>query len=766
MKIVFSIAKAELYKLFYSPVAWLILVIFTLQLAIAFVNPNYGIGAFLHAQLTGYHNDDITNEFFSAPNAFFFRALSNIYYYIPLLTMGIMSREFSTGSIKLLYSSPITNRQIILGKYLSIMIFGLVLVAILGVFCGFAAAVFDHVDWRLLLCALLGIYLLICAYGAVGLFISCLTSYLVVAAIGTVAIFALLGYLSGLGQDIPVVRDITYWIGFSGRDTTFVLGLITSEDLLYFLIIIGVFLSFAVIKLQSGRQKLNWAVTWSRYSAVIIIAIVLGYISAQPRFKGFIDVTRTKRNTLTASSQKIMAALPYGTSITTYVNVLDYLYFYVTPDQYMRDKERFSQYLRFRPDLKLNYKYYYHRTINPALDKQYPKLNDRQRLDAQKHLYQWDFDILPYEKIAEEVDLRPENFRVVRVITTPEGKRSLLRFFDDSESLPREAEISASFKKLVANLPEVAFVEGQNERSLNDLTDNGYNRWSIDKLNRDALVNQGFKVRPVSLDYPLSKDINILVLADLAKPLNATQKANLEFYLNNGGNLLFLAEPGQQNSVNSLIERFGVSLLPGQLIHTTSRFSSSLLALQPEHNVGSVSYFFDDVVKFNWYLTMPTAGALKITANKGYTVTTLFQSNPSEIWKTLSLNISKSDSVKYNGLNGDSKNIYPTLVALEKKQNGRSQRIVIGSDADWLSNGELSSNRTHVSSANFRTQLAVFNFLSGNESPVDTRRANPLDNHISISEGAWIISKNIINWAYPLILALTGVFVWIRRRGR
>ena len=43
----------------------------------------------------------------------------SLHFYIPLLTMGLISRELSTGSIKLLYSSPISNAQIVLGRFLS-----------------------------------------------------------------------------------------------------------------------------------------------------------------------------------------------------------------------------------------------------------------------------------------------------------------------------------------------------------------------------------------------------------------------------------------------------------------------------------------------------------------------------------------------------------------------------------------------------------------------------------------------------------------------
>lgn len=44
-----------------------------------------------------------------------------LYLYMPLLTMGLMSREFSSGSIKLLYSSPVTSSQIVMGKFLAMI---------------------------------------------------------------------------------------------------------------------------------------------------------------------------------------------------------------------------------------------------------------------------------------------------------------------------------------------------------------------------------------------------------------------------------------------------------------------------------------------------------------------------------------------------------------------------------------------------------------------------------------------------------------------
>ena len=61
--------------------------------------------------------------------------------------MGLMSREFSSGSIKLLYSSPITSTQIVLGKYLSMMFYGLIMLAIVTIYVVFYMFVLKDFDY-------------------------------------------------------------------------------------------------------------------------------------------------------------------------------------------------------------------------------------------------------------------------------------------------------------------------------------------------------------------------------------------------------------------------------------------------------------------------------------------------------------------------------------------------------------------------------------------------------------------------------------------
>ena len=186
MRTIFKIAKTELRDLFYSPIAWLILIIFTFQTGMLFSGM---ISQIATGQEMGYKSSYLTLGLFASWSGLFSNVQSYLYLYIPLLTMGLMSRELGSGSIKLLYSSPITNTQIILGKYLAMMIYGLALIGVLVVYAIYAVAVVENVDITLILSGLLGVYLLLCIYVSIGLFMSSLTSYQIVAAVGTLAIF-------------------------------------------------------------------------------------------------------------------------------------------------------------------------------------------------------------------------------------------------------------------------------------------------------------------------------------------------------------------------------------------------------------------------------------------------------------------------------------------------------------------------------------------------------------------------------------------------
>ena len=473
MKMILKIARMELQKMFYSPIAWLVLILFAVQSALALMKIiNQEI---IHFGL-GYESSNITHSVYVG---LFYRILYNLYLYLPLLTMGLLSREFSSGSIKLLYSSPISNKQIVLGKFVSMMVFGLAMVLIIltEAFLGFF--VIKDFDFPLVLTGILGLYLVICTYAAIGLFMSSLTSYQIVAAIGTFATFFVLRQAGYMWQDIEFVRDITYWLSINGRSDTFIFGLICSEDVLYFMLVSGLFIAFTVFRLKGIREKSSKYVSFIRYAGAFVIVAMIGYISTIPSLMKYHDSTCTNTNTLTLNSQEVISKLKGKITITTYVNIFDPSFHYGNPSYQKIDINRYKQYHRFYPNIKFKYKYYYDLPVDEGVlmshNRRYKGLTQEQALE--KACMSYDVKIKrfkPGKDYLGEIDLKSELNRFVSKITTEDDKTAYLRTYNDSRTFPDESQITSAFKKLVEELPQVGFVTGHEERDVNDFGSRGY----------------------------------------------------------------------------------------------------------------------------------------------------------------------------------------------------------------------------------------------------------------------------------------------------
>ncbi len=148
MKQILQIAKNELSILFFSPIAWLVIIIFAFQSYLSFTD---SLSNMLKLQETNSVLSNVTVRLFTGWGAIYPEVQKYLYLYIPLVSMGLLSREYNSGSIKLLYSSPISVFQIIMGKFLSMMVYSLLLIAILIPTIVFGCATIVHIDFIFLL---------------------------------------------------------------------------------------------------------------------------------------------------------------------------------------------------------------------------------------------------------------------------------------------------------------------------------------------------------------------------------------------------------------------------------------------------------------------------------------------------------------------------------------------------------------------------------------------------------------------------------------
>lgn len=765
MKTIFRLAKTELRILFCSPVSWLILVIFAFQAGLNFSDT---FGGLLKRQAMGYGLGGITEETFAGYTGLLISMLKSLYLYIPLITMGLMSRELSSGSIKFLYSSPITTTQIILGKYLSMLIYGAMLMAILLVYVVFGTFTIENMDLFFVLTGVLGLYLLTCAYAAIGLFMSSITSYQVVAAMGTLAILTVLNFIGEVGQDISFVRDITYWLSISGRAYKFLAGMICSEDVLYFVIVILLFILLSIMRLQAARKKHNIMVTFTRYFAVIGGALFIGYLSSLPVSKVYYDATVLKTNTLTPGSQQVVKKLDGGLTITTYMNILDENYGSALPSQLKSDFELFEQYVRFKPEIKMKYVYYYAPSVEPSFSDRFLELQGKERAEHICKIMELDFDMfLSTEEIDQIIDLKSEGYRFVRILERENGQKTTLRLYNDMMKHPSETEITSALKRFLVPAPKVAFLTGHGERNVNSAGERYYYTFARSIYFRQSLINQGFDATELNVkDQDIPEDINILVIADMRSSLSPEEMAKLERYIERGGNLFILGEPNRQEAMNPLLSKFGVELMPGTLVQLHEDHLPSIITAKLTDHAAAQCFRYKQLKGWGGSLVMPDASPLRYSTNSGYEVKPLAMTLEKGSWNELETTDFLDGELSINASIGELEQSYPVVLSLTRQRGDKEQRIVITGDADCISNGELANSRNGIFAINFNFITETFKWLSYGEFPIDTSRPDTVDNTIFLSRKAspWI--KFFAMGVIPFILAFAGFMVWYRRKGR
>jgi ABC-2 type transport system permease protein len=760
IKIMLEIARAELRTLFYSPIAWLLLIIFFLQCSDIYT---YTITYFSHLQYDNLYQPALhrlTAGAFGPIMGLFYRIISKLYLYIPLLTMGLMSRETSSGTIKLLHSSPVKLNQIVFGKFLAMVGYCLLLMAVLIFFAVAGILHIKSADAGLLLSGLLGIFLLLCTYSAIGLFMSCLTSYQVVAAISTLAVFAFLEYVGSFWQGVNLLRDITDFLSISGRTENMLFGLITTKDVLYFLIIIAIFLILSIIKLQAERKPVGVGHLIVRVLLVITPGILSGYIFSRPGFIGYLDTTVTKNMTVTRNTQQMLAEMKKGTlELTYYVNLLDEAFFLGAPNAENNRMEQWGRYMRFKPDINFRYIYYYDTSRisrdlmkTMTLEEVAKKRAKGERVDLKQ--------FLTPGQIRQMIDLQPEQNRCV-VQARYNGRTTFLRQYDDQERVPGEEEVDAALKRLLIQPPKIGFLQGAFERSINRGGDRDYELFINDITFRKSLVNQGFDVCTISGDTSLiPADVSILVIADPRVALSEKAVRNIEQYIQRGGNLLIAGEPGKQEILNPVIKPLGIQLNNGQLVQETANAAPDAINQSLEEPVLRLSSGLKEYVGHQSKVFMNGTASLSCSKGGEFDIWPLLKTNADISWNMTKPFDRDSGNLTFRPSAGDQKGQFTTVAALTRRINKKEQRIIVSGDADFLAGGQL----LKPGAANLAFSTAVFEWLTYGALPVNLFRPDPPDNKLKIAESALPKFKFLCLFFIPAVLLVAGGTYLIRRK--
>lgn len=771
MKTIWKIAKAELNTLFCSPIAWLILIIFAFQAGLTFSDL---ISDQLRYLALNYRPYNLTSSLLAGYRGVYSDMQNNLYLYIPLLTMGLMSKEYSSGSIKLLYSSPITNVQIIIGKYISMLVYALILVAILFAYFIYTACIVENFDYPFALTAVLGIFLLVCAYAAIGLFMSTLTAYQVVAAVGTLTVLAILNFMNSVGQDIDFVRDLTYWLALSGRSAKFMSGMICSEDVFYFIIVVLFFLSLSILRLKFERTSTSKISKTLQYTGAVCITLLLGYTTSRPQLMGYYDATATKANTLTPPSQEVVSKLDGGLTLTTFVNLLDDNFSRGMPSNRNWEMRKFEDYIRFKPEMKMKYVYYYDHVDNPRLYARYPGLTDKEIAQRLCDTYDFDFDMfLSPEEIKEltqskGINLEEEGNRFVYLFERENGQKAFLRIYDDTQRDPQEAQISSALKTMVVEAPMVAFVTGHGERDIYKGGERDYSAFAKNLTFRYSLINQGFRVSTLDLKadtaaVDIAEDIDVLVIADVREAYTPEEVAKVQRFLARGGDLIIACEPRRQSLMNPLVEKVGITFMPGTVVEETQGYAANQLFLDPTATAMKTNSEYYRMSRYGSKLSMPGAVEYQVSDSCGFQSTVLFATT-SKAWNELQTTDFVDEVPSLNPETSEKMDSIPLVTRLVRQVGDKQQRIYVCGDADCMANSELTTNRENMPTSNFTLISEVFRELSNDEFPVNDSRPHPADDKMYIGQGALIWVQIIFMGLIPVGLLAGYVITWWRRR--
>ena len=232
---ILTIYKKELRSFFTSPMAYVFLVVFALVNGYFFTNT-----FFL------YNQSDMRSLFGIVPLVYLF--------FIPAVSMGLISREKSLGTLEIITTLPVRERDIVIGKYLAG--FTLIIVALFTTIFHYLTLyqVGTTIDHGAVFTGYLGLALLGGVYTAIGVFASSLTENQVIAFIVGIAIVLVFFLMDKLLMFVPAsLAGIVQYMSTEFHLSNIARGVIDTRNLVYFGSVIGFFL-FMTTRVLEARK--------------------------------------------------------------------------------------------------------------------------------------------------------------------------------------------------------------------------------------------------------------------------------------------------------------------------------------------------------------------------------------------------------------------------------------------------------------------------------------------------------------------------------
>ena len=255
MSNIITIARRELKSYFASPIAFVVVGLFALIFGVFFIT----ILNFFLEQSTQPLFGQVADQPLNVNMVMLRPLLMNMsvvtLFMLPLITMRTYSEEKRTGTIELLLTSPLTDFQIIMGKFLGAMALYTLMLAVTWIHIG-VLYLYGTPEWKPILVGYLGLLLMGGSFMSIGLLISSLTRNQIVSGMITFAAVLLLWIINWFADSTnPMMQQILSGVSITAHFDDFAKGVIDTKHLVYYVSFIAFGLFLTAKSVDSERWR-------------------------------------------------------------------------------------------------------------------------------------------------------------------------------------------------------------------------------------------------------------------------------------------------------------------------------------------------------------------------------------------------------------------------------------------------------------------------------------------------------------------------------
>lgn len=304
---------------------------------------------------------------------------------------------------------------------------------------------------------------------------------------------------------------------------------------------------------------------------------------------------------------------------------------------------------------------------------------------------------------------------------------------------------------------QVVFLSGHGERELNGTDNRAYTTL------KKQLSDMGFNLQTVNLlENALPADTKLLVIAAPTELYLAGEIEQLENYINNGGNLLWLADPGDLAGLDKIATSLGLQLQNGVIIDSNAELRKTLNIQHPA--IIPVTEYFPHIITntIRYNTLFPLSRGISPLTNENsinnWQAEALF-STSAKSWSELG---GLKEEMVFNSADGDIAGPVTLAAALHRENTSKtgSQRMLVIGDSDFLSDTYIGAG------ANLNLGLNIFNWLIGDDDFISVETPSAADTKLALDDQQLLVIGFGFFLIIPLILLIVGFRIWYVRRNK